>query len=42
MTLETQLKQKTYYKMFINEHENIHPIQVLGDLFQEEASKGPA
>lgn len=39
MTLETQLKQKMYYKMFINEHENIHPIQVLGDLFQEEASK---
>ncbi|MFL6558564.1 MAG: tetratricopeptide repeat protein, partial [Bacillus sp. (in: firmicutes)] len=39
MTLETQLKQKTYYTMFINEHENIHPIQVLGDLFQEEASK---
>lgn len=39
MTIDTQLKQKTYYKMFINEHENIHPIQVLGDLFQEEASK---
>ena len=39
MTLETQLKQKTYYEMFINEHENIHPIQVLGDLFQEEALK---
>ncbi|MBT2723858.1 dynamin family protein [Bacillus sp. ISL-46] len=39
MTLETQLKQKTYYEMFINEHENIHPIQVLGELFQEEALK---
>ena len=39
MTLETQLKQKTYYEMFINEHENIHPIQVLGELFQEEAVK---
>ena len=39
MTLETQIKQKTYYKMFINEHEDIHPIQVLGDLFQEEACK---
>jgi tetratricopeptide (TPR) repeat protein len=39
MTLETQLKQKMYYKMFINEHENIHPIEVLGDLFQEEARK---
>lgn len=39
MTLEQQLKNKTYYKMFINEHENIHPIQVLGDVFQEEALK---
>ncbi|WP_026564519.1 dynamin family protein [Bacillus sp. UNC41MFS5] len=39
MTLETQLKLKTYYKMFINEHENIHPIEVLGELFQEEACK---
>lgn len=39
MTLETQLKQKKYFEMFINEHENIHPIQVLGDLFQEEAVK---
>lgn len=39
MTLDTQLKLKTYYKMFINEHENIHPIEVLGELFQEEASK---
>lgn len=39
MTLEKQLIQKTYYEMFINEHENIHPIQVLGELFQEEALK---
>lgn len=39
MTLEDQLKQKTYYKMFINEHEEIHPIRVLGEEFQEEASK---
>ncbi|PLS02176.1 dynamin family protein [Neobacillus cucumis] len=39
MTLEEQLKQKTYYKMFINEHENMHPIRVLGEAFQEEASK---
>src|SRR3954452_7399866 len=39
MTLEKQLIQKTYYQMFINEHENIHPIQVLGELFQEEALK---
>ncbi|WP_066072728.1 dynamin family protein [Neobacillus soli] len=39
MTLEKQLKQKTYYEMFINEHENIHPIRVLGEAFQEEAQK---
>ncbi|MEH7095440.1 dynamin family protein [Neobacillus vireti] len=39
MTLEEQLKQKTYYKMFINEHEDIHPIRVLGEAFQEEAAK---
>ena len=39
MTLEDQLKQKTYYKMFINEHEDIHPIRVLGEAFQEEAAK---
>src|SRR4051794_26537987 len=39
MTLDEQLKQKTYYTMFINEHENIHPIRVLGEAFQEEAKK---
>ncbi len=39
MTLEDQLKQKTYYEMFINEHENIHPIRALGEAFQEEACK---
>ncbi|WP_066306384.1 dynamin family protein [Bacillus sp. FJAT-29814] len=39
MTIEQQLKDKTFYKMFINEHEDIHPIQVLGDAFQEEAQK---
>jgi GTP-binding protein EngB required for normal cell division len=39
MTMEEQLKLKNYYEMFINEHENIHPIRVLGDAFQEEASK---
>ncbi|MGG3468286.1 dynamin family protein [Neobacillus pocheonensis] len=39
MTLEKQLKQKKYYEMFINEHENIHPIRVLGEAFQEEAQK---
>lgn len=39
MTLEKQLKEKNYYKMFINEHEDIHPIQVLGEAFHEEAEK---
>ena len=39
MTLEQQLIQKTYYKMFINEHENIDPARVLGEVFQEEAKK---
>lgn len=39
MTLEEQLKQKTYYKMFINEHEDVHPIRVLGEAFQEEAAQ---
>ncbi|WP_042357034.1 dynamin family protein [Bacillus rubiinfantis] len=39
MALKQQLIEKTYYKMFINEHEDIHPIQVLGEVFQEEAQK---
>ncbi|WP_462408699.1 dynamin family protein [Neobacillus sp. Marseille-QA0830] len=39
MTLEQQLIDKTYYKMFINELEDIHPIEVLGEAFQEEAKK---
>ncbi|ETI70885.1 dynamin family protein [Neobacillus vireti] len=39
MSIEKQLKQKTYHEMFINEHENSHPIRVLGEAFQEEAEK---
>lgn len=39
MTLEEQLLNKTYYTMFINDHDSIHPIQVLGEAFQEEAKK---
>lgn len=39
MAIEHQLKDKTYYQMFINEHENIHPILALGEAFQEEAQK---
>jgi GTPase SAR1 family protein len=39
MTLEMQLKQKKYYEMFINDHENIHPVRILGDAYQEEAQK---
>lgn len=39
MTFEKQLKDKTFYKMFINEHEDEHPIKALGEAFQEEARK---
>lgn len=39
MTIEEQFIGKTYYKMFINEHEGIHPIHVLGDAYQEELQK---
>jgi small GTP-binding protein len=39
MTLESQLIQKEYYQMFINEHEEAHPIRVLGDAYQEELQK---
>lgn len=39
MTIEKQLIQKNYYEMFINEHESIHPIRVLGDAYQEELKK---
>ncbi|MFJ5714315.1 dynamin family protein [Neobacillus sp. NPDC093127] len=39
MTLEKQLIQKTYHEMFINEHEDSHPIRLLGEAFQEEAQK---
>lgn len=39
MTLEYQLIQKAYYEMFINKHENVHPIRALGEAFQEEQQK---
>ncbi|CRK81981.1 GTPase domain-containing protein [Neobacillus massiliamazoniensis] len=39
MTIEEQFIGKTYYKMFINEHEGIHPIHVIGDAYQEELQK---
>jgi GTPase SAR1 family protein len=39
MSLEKQLIEKAYYQMFINEHEQIHPIRVLGDAYQEELQK---
>lgn len=39
MTLESQLIRKTYYQMYINEHEEVHPIRVLGDAYQEELQK---
>lgn len=39
MTLESQLIKKSYYQMYINEHENVQPIRVLGDAYQEELQK---
>ncbi|MEH7252492.1 dynamin family protein [Neobacillus niacini] len=39
MTLENQLITKTYYHMYINEHENVQPLRVLGDAYQEELQK---
>ncbi|MEH7179944.1 dynamin family protein [Neobacillus vireti] len=39
MTLESQLINKTYYQMYINEHEKAQPIRVLGDAYQEELQK---
>jgi predicted GTPase len=39
MTLESQLINKSYYQMYINEHENVQPIRVLGDVYQEEVQK---
>jgi GTPase SAR1 family protein len=39
MTLDSQLIKKAYYQMFINEHEDLHPVRVLGELFQEEQQK---
>jgi GTPase SAR1 family protein len=39
MALDSQLIKKTYYEIFINEHEGIHPVRMLGELFQEEQHK---
>ena len=39
MDLDNQLIKKAYYEMFINEHEEVHPIRALGELFQEEQQK---
>jgi GTPase SAR1 family protein len=39
MTVESQLIKKSYYQMYINEHENVQPIRVLGDAYQEELQK---
>lgn len=39
MTLESQLVKKSYYQMYINEHENVQPIRVLGEAYQEELQK---
>ncbi|WP_342429802.1 dynamin family protein [Neobacillus sp. FSL H8-0543] len=42
MTLEYQLIQKEYYQIFINEMEQVEPIRVLGDAYQEELQKDMA
>lgn len=39
MTLEDRLIQKTYYKHFINDNENRHPIEVLGEAAVAEQEK---
>lgn len=39
MTLDDQLIKKAYFEMYINEHEEVHPVRALGDLFQEEHKK---
>ncbi|MFP7299201.1 dynamin family protein [Neobacillus niacini] len=39
MTLESQLIKKSYYQMYINEHDNVQPIRELGDAYQEELQK---
>lgn len=39
MTLEKQLIKKAYYEMFMNEHEQVEPIRVLGDAYQVELQK---
>jgi GTP-binding protein EngB required for normal cell division len=39
MSLEQQLIEKAYYQMFINEHEDVDPVRILGDAYQEELQK---
>ncbi|WHY01608.1 dynamin family protein [Neobacillus sp. DY30] len=39
MTVESQLVKKSYYQMYINEHEDVQPIRVLGEAYQEELQK---
>ncbi|NHM31586.1 GTP-binding protein [Bacillus sp. C11] len=38
-TLENQLIQKAYYESFMGENEKRHPVQVLGEVCQEEQTK---
>jgi GTP-binding protein EngB required for normal cell division len=42
MTIESQLINKSYYQNYINEHEQTHPVRVLGDAYQEELEKDEA
>ena len=39
MSLEKQLIEKAYYQMFISEHEQVHPIRLLGEAYLEELQK---
>ncbi|WP_026679017.1 GTP-binding protein [Fictibacillus gelatini] len=36
MTIEKQLVEKTFYETFMTEDENVHPVQVLGELYVKE------
>lgn len=40
MAAEKQLIEKNFYQTLLKENETKHPIQLLGELFQEEQKKG--
>lgn len=39
MTVDNQLINKTYYKTFMEQHGNRHPVQVLGEAYMQEQQK---